>query len=93
MKSCCLDILKPITLQLQDVFMQLTPPNILKDLSCINLLQNSQKSHHMQFNYQEDNTEKMVGELQAATQNQSFWTITFLHGGFKAMSKSKKNVS
>lgn len=62
MKSCCLDILKPIMLQLQDVFMQLTLLNILRDHSCINLLQISQKSHHMQFNYQEDTTEKMVGE-------------------------------
>lgn len=59
-------------LQLQDVSMQLTPLSILKDLSCINLLQISQKCHHMQFNYQEDNTKKMVGELQAATQNQCF---------------------
>lgn len=62
MKSRCLDILKPIMLQLQDVFMQLTLLNILRDRSCIYLLQISQKSHHMQFNYQEDNTEKMVGE-------------------------------
>lgn len=77
-------------LQLQDVFMQLTPINILKDLSCINLLQISQKCHHMKFNYLEDNTEKIVGELQAATQKSIIWMITFLHRGFKAKSKRKK---
>lgn len=32
--------------------MQLTFLNISKDFSCINLLQISQKCHHMQFNYQ-----------------------------------------
>lgn len=35
----------------------------------------------------------MVGQLQAATQNQFLRTITFLHGGFKAVSKRKKKVS
>lgn len=32
----------------------------------------------------------MVGELQAATQNQLLWTITILHGELKATSKRKK---
>lgn len=57
----------------------------------MNLLQISQKCHYMQFNYLlVVNTEKMVGELQAATQNQFFFIITFLHRGFKATSKRKK---
>lgn len=37
-------------LQLQDVFMQLMPLNILKNLS-VNLSQISQKHHHMQIKY------------------------------------------
>lgn len=91
-KRCCLDIPQLVRLQLQDIFRQLTPLNILKYLSCTNLLQISQKCHHMQFSYQEDNTEKMGGELQAAAQNQFFGWQPFCTEDLKLRARGQKSL-